>query len=443
MNLHRVCQVSVLFGAILDLRAQPAPPNDSFFQPASELNRNLPKWLQFSGSDRVRAEDQEDLGFKPNHSDFHVLNQLWLGVAIRPVSWLSFFGQAQDSRIFLNGVVASKPPYENTWDIHQAWVQLGDAEKYPVTVRVGRQELNFGEQRLVGAAPWLNAPRIFDAALATLRFSGVRVDAFASSVVNPVDGRMDHHKQGNPFYGLYSTFGKLIPKASVEPYLFWRLAPVGYAAPYANGSKGSLNEGTFGVRIAGNLPLRFDYGTEMARQDGSLGSKTIGAWAGHWTAGRTFEAPLKPRLFVEYNYASGTANPSGNSIGTFDQLYPSGHDKFGETDQVGWRNIRDLRTGIDTKPLRRLTVSGIYHNFWLANAHDALYAATGAVVAKSLTGTAGTHVGQEADIEGLYKWNKAVQFGLGYGHVFTGEFLKKTTNGKDYSYPYVLTSYAF
>jgi hypothetical protein len=443
MKLSRVCVLSALYFAA-GLEAQTAPSADSnFLQPVSELDQTLPKWLQLSGSDRVRVEDQEDIGFKANHSDFHVLNQLWLGVSIRPESWLSFFGQAQDSRIFLNGVVADAPPLANTWDLHQAWVQLGGVEKYPVAVRVGRQELNFGEQRLVGASPWLNAPRVFDAALVTVRLADVRIDTFASSVVNSVNGEMDHHKQGNPFYGTYFAFGKLIPNASVEPYFFWRISPVGFGPAYASGAKGRLDEGTLGLRIAGKLPWRFDYGAEMARQAGTLGADKINAWGGHWIAGRTFETFLKPRIFLEYNYASGTSNPKSNEIATFDQLYPSGHDKFGETDQVGWRNIRDLRTGLDTKPFRKLTISAIYHNYWLANAHDGLYTALGTVVAKSLAGTAGTHVGQEADVEGIYQWNKAVKFGAGYGRLFTGEFLNRTTNGRDFSYPYFLTSYAF
>ncbi len=445
MNLPRMFVLtSGLLCASLGLEAQSGPePDTSFFQPATELDQVLPPWLQFSGSERVRTEDQEDIGFKAKHADFHVLNQLWLGVAIRPASWLSFFGQAQDARMFLNGVLASAPPYENTWDLHQAWVQLWDTEKYPVTLRVGRQELNFGEQRLVGASPWLNTPRVFDAALATFRFNGVRLDTFASSVVNSVDGQMDHHKQGNPFYGAYGTLGKLIPKASIEPYAFWRLAPTGYAAAYANGAKGHLDEGTFGVRIAGKLPAHFDYSTEMARQTGTLGTSNIAAWAGHWVAGRTFETAWTPRAYVEYNFASGTSNPTGNTVGTFDQLYPSGHDKFGLTDQVGWRNIKDLRTGIEAKPLRKLTCSTTFHDYWLADARDGLYTATGAVVAKSPAGAAGTHVGEELDFQGIYKWNKAIQFGAGYGQLFTGQFLNKTTKGKDFSYPYFMTSYAF
>ncbi len=51
-------------------------------------------------------------------------------------------------------------------------------------------------------------------------------------------------------------------------------------------------------------------------------------------------------LFVEYNYASGNKNPNGSTWGTHDQIYPSSHDKMDFGDQFGWRNIRDLRVGV-------------------------------------------------------------------------------------------------
>jgi len=90
------------------------------------------------------------------------------------------------------------------------------------------------------------------------------VDAFASSVVNSVLGKPDEIKPGNPLYGLYGTLAHLIPNSSLEPYFFWRLAPTGYGAAYADGAKGHLNEKTFGVRWSGKLPSHFDYDVEMA-----------------------------------------------------------------------------------------------------------------------------------------------------------------------------------
>ena len=60
-----------------------------------------------------------------------------------------------------------------------------------------------------------------------------------------------------------------------------------------------------------------------------------------------------------------------------------------------------------------------------------------------MNGTAGTHVGQEIDGQAMYSLTKQVQIGAGFAHLFTGEFLNKTTQGKDYNFPYIMFGYGF
>jgi hypothetical protein len=43
----------------------------------------------------------------------------------------------------------------------------------------------------------------------------------------------------------------------------------------------------------------------------------------------------------------------------------------------------------------------------------------------------------------MYSLSKQVQIGGGFAHLFTGEFLNKTTQGKDYNFPYVMFGYGF
>jgi hypothetical protein len=96
------------------------------------------------------------------------------------------------------------------------------------------------------------------------------------------------------------------------------------------GGLGDIHQTTIGARIAGKLPRDVDYGIEMAAQTGSVATDDIRAWAGHWVAGKTFgKAASKPRPFIELNYASGDRDPKDGLRGTFDQLYPTGHDKLG------------------------------------------------------------------------------------------------------------------
>ena len=253
---------------------------------------------------------------------------------------------------------------------------------------------------------------------------------------------IDHHNQGNNLSGLYGTIkNKVVPHSQLEPFVFWH---VQNGAALKGGKVGHLDQWTGGVRFLGILPGNFDYRTEIAVQRGDLGPANIRAWTGHWVVGNTIPASWKPRPFVEFNFASGDPNPKNlSSSQTFDPIYPSTHDKIGLADQVGWRNVRDLRGGLDTHPTPKWATNVDIHDLWLANAHDSLYPTRGSVVAKDPTGKSGTHIGEEADAQVLYKPTQQVQFGAGIGRLFAGEFLKKTTKGKDYTLPYFLIDYVF
>ena len=409
--------------------------------PSDYLNEQLPTWLHFSGEFRMRFEESGSSGFS-SPEDGYLLTRTRFNVAIQPVNWLKFFAQTQDARAFFQGVPHPTAPYQDTWDIRQAFLEIGDSEKGPVALTVGRQELNFGDQRLLGSLDWTNTARSFDAVRVHVRHLGYRVDAFASSVVDQHDQELNHNTQGNDLHGLYGGLDSLVPAGTIEPYIFWRLSPLSLSPGTEHGNRGKLNEKTAGIRWVGKLPFGFDYNIEMARQFGSLGLDRIDAWAGHWLLGKKFPlAKLQPRWIAEYNYASGDSNPSDGTRGTFDQLYPTGHLKYGLTDQVGWRNIHDAHTGIELKMTKKLAVNAGFHDYWLASGRDGLYNAAGGLVSKSSNGSAGLHVGEEAEVYGTYTATKAIQFGVGYGHLFTGEFLNHTTRGHDYNYPYTMLTW--
>ncbi len=410
-------------------------------RPSDYLNEHLPPWLHLSGEFRMRFEQSGSSGFN-NPEDDYLLTRTRFNLSIQPLSWLKFFGQTQDSRAFFQNVPHPAPPYQDTWDIRQAYIEIGDAEKGPIAITAGRQEINLGDQRLVGSLDWTNTARSFDAVRLSLRHAGYRLDAFASSVVDQHDQELNHHTEGNDLHGLYGGLESLVPGATIEPYLLWRLAPLTLSPITEHGGRGKLDEKTAGVRWTGKLPLGFDYNIEMAKQFGSLGQDGIDAWAGHWLMGKKFtSAKWQPRWILEYNYASGDSNPTDGTRGTFDQLYPTGHLKYGLTDQVGWRNIHDAHTGVEIKATRKLALSGGFHDYWLASARDGLYNAAGTLVSRSPNGTAGRHVGEELEIYGTYNATKAIQFGIGYGHLFTGEFLNRTTRGHDYNYPYTMLTW--
>lgn len=426
--------------AALDLRIA-GPNQDGWLYPVTELDKSLPSWIQFGGQFRDRAESQDGIGYG-YAGDTYDLTQLRLGIYLQPVKWLELVGVTQDSRVFFNHHVATDPPYQNIWDVREAYLELGSSTEGWFDFIAGREILSFGDERVIGPSDWLNMGRTFDTLRLDLHPPGAKISIFAASVINAVDGHVDHHIEGNNLYGVYSSFTRLIRHATLEPYLLWRLAPGSVSLPETQ-HRGRFNEVTGGARLAGTLRA-LDYNIEMNKQTGSLGRDTIDAWGGHWNAGFTFmDARVKPRVFAEYNYGSGNKNPNSLTWGTHDQLYPSGHDKTDLADQFGWRNIEDLRIGVNQKIARRWTVTEMWDDLWLATKNDAAYASSGAIAVAADPRATSKHLGTELDLLADFKQNRHVTYGLGFAHIFTGAFLNQTTRGKDYNYPYLYMTYAF
>lgn len=264
--------------------------------PTEIVNQRLPKWVRLSGELRARGEGFYGDHFTEGRDDLFLLQRVRVGLQIKPTSWLQFFAQGQDARISFQDKVAAAPPYQDSVDLRQAYVQLGGGEKAPLLLRVGRQDLKFGEERLVGASNWGNIARSFDAVRLGFQHGGYHVDAFASSVVVPRDHAFDRHVQGDNLHGLYGGIDHWIPKGKLEPFLFWRLAPV---VRSDGGSGGRLDGKTFGFRWTGQLPGAIEYGTEMAAQRGSWAGDDVSAWAGLWRIGRAFDSvKWTPKLRV-------------------------------------------------------------------------------------------------------------------------------------------------
>jgi hypothetical protein len=421
----------------------PAGSDDSlnWLFPVHQINRRLPSWLRIGGEFRGRLEGQTGIGYTSTN-DFYLLDRLRLRLGIKPKEWLLFYGETQDARIFFNHHIPNANPYQDKWTLWQAYPQLGSSETGWIDALAGREVLRFGDERVIGPSEWLNVGRTFNVARVDLHHPGFLVSVFASSVVPGENTDVHNALPGNNMYGVYGSFQKIVPKADFEPYVLWRVAPKSPELPETL-NRGYLNEVTIGLHWRGNLPAAFDYDTEFDGQTGSLGSSSIAAWAGYGSVGKTFrKVATAPRVFLEGNYASGTKNPNGHTWNTFDQIYPSNHDKYGFDDLVGRRNLQQFRTGVEEEPTKKWKLKQQFEGYWLATSNDNYYASSGAIAVAAHPG-ASRHIGNELDAVAEYEVNKGLSFGFGYGRMFAGQFLETTTQGHDYSYPYAYFEYNF
>jgi hypothetical protein len=192
--------------------------------------------------------------------------------------------------------------------------------------------------------------------------------------------------------------------------------------------------------VAGPIGTGLRLSIEGVAQNGSMGTLDHRAFAWHSTLSRAFQLGWPVELSVEYNYASGSEDPERRS-GTFDQLYPANHEKYGQADLFGWRNLHHMRS-FDSIKFQKLTVRLMYSSYWLASPRDALYNLQGRPIVRSPLGTAGRHVGHEADIFATYPW-RGFLWGAGFAHFFAGEFVRNTTPGVNPRYVYFFQTYGF
>ena len=410
------------------------------FSPLTILNQRLPDWVCFTAGYRTRFEGYNGNNFLQHSSDSYLLTRFRFGMLLKPSSWLKIYTELQDSDAFFK-TQPRIPPYQETWDLRRAYVDIGNFQEGRVALRAGRQDLNFEDGRLIGTSYWRNASRGYDAVQAVTNWDGFRAAAFAASPVIISDNGLSHHQPGNNLYGLDAKLTKLVPRSEVEPFLFWRLTP---RLKTEAGLQGNLGEKTLGLRFAGTLRPNWDYDIETARQFGTLGADRIQAWAWLGIAGYTFQnVRFRTRLFAEYDFATGDRNPRDGTHGTFDQLFPNLHDHLGTADQFGWQNLKMTRAGARFWLRRNWILAGIWHNGWLASATDGFYNSSGAIVARDPSGRSGTHIGEEYDVQTSYRFNRDLEFGAAFARLLPGGFLARTKHSVPYTYSYLMMSYNF
>ena len=226
----------------------------------------------------------------------------------------------------------------------------------------------------------------------------------------------------------------------IEPYEFVRTAR---NLRTEAGAPGDLTSSTTGVRLAGKLSPRTDYNVEAAVQRGSLGSDTISAWAGHgWSAARFRSGSKTYRAFGEYNFASGDDTPGDGTRGTFDQLYPTAHDKYGLADQVGWKNIHHLRTGARSHGRTPKLALSRQLSLVLARERHAMRSTARAAPCSRASPPARRIAmsGRSSISRRPTRHRRASSCTAATRTSSPGAFLKAATPGKSYSAPYVMVT---
>jgi hypothetical protein len=425
--------LSFLNGAAWRSTGKPAPYDFHDFAPFTDLDSKLPNWVDFQGEERFRYEAYDNNSLKANADDSYLLNRFRFQVDLHTPSWFRITAQVQDARAgFQNPPVG--PPSTVRWDLKQAYAEIGAPEKHWFSLRVGRQLINFNNT-IMANSEWRNQGRSFDAAVVNLNAKREHLGIFAASAVVPQAYGVSPHQEGNNIYGAYGRIDDfLVPHSNLEPFVLWRVQPKAVVEPAVAKTTGKEDEKAFGVRFKAQVHMTFDYSGEVILETGTVGSQSIRASAVQAGAAYQFiKVASEPRVFTQYDYATGNSNPAHNATHTtFDTIYPSTHDRFGVTDIFGWQNIQAVRAGITVEPHRRLTFTAQGLDFWAADALESVYNTSGSAIANNKTNH-GRHVGAEIDGYSWYELNKHFNLGGAIGYFGGGQFLTNATTSHSYT----------
>jgi len=455
----------------------PPPPPGPYAGLINEALRNdnpaLTAW-DFGGVARIRYEIRDGAGtagvpgsldFRAYNTDNHnafFIERLQVRGAYN-ADWWSVYAEGRsslaqgDERYAYSGVPRHKGhgPEADAIDLHQAFVTVGNPKEFPVSLKVGRQEWSYTDERFLGAAFWNNIGRVFDAAKVRWQSDLFTADFLAGRPVIPVDDSFNTSNDYETLSGVWVTSPK-IPHHTLDAFFLSRNvngdSPLAVAEPevplpsprdiYSIGARLKSKPGDFGP---------WDYTVDAVGQFGDFRDTRPGApamrlehraYAFVANLGYTFaDTPGKPRLALEYSHGSGDSNPNDDFHGTFDTLYPTIHKFYGYADFVTLQNIHDLRPMLTVKPTARLSLALEGHLFWLADTHDSFYT-IGGTPRGGVGPTAGngyginpsydSSLGAEIDLIAGYALTRYAQLEAGYSRFFTGSYIDSSLSNPNF-----------
>lgn len=432
--------------------------------------------LDIGGNERIRFEEHDgyaiagepgsadfrDHGAKVNNSYF--LSRLRVHAGYMQEWWSAYIeGQSSLSAMDDRWAYFASPtpagtinredhgPEQDEWNLHQAYLTVGNHKEFPFSLKVGRMELSYGDERLIGAFGWNNIGRSFDAIKLRFQDEWVGVDLFSGHPVIPMDGRFDVDNGHDYLSGIYAQTLK-IPRTILEGYFLARNADTNAISEVQSPQfpqPGAQDIYTVGGRLKskpGEL-WSFDYTVEGAYQFGDFRDPRLkisgnsprldqDAFMFCAVAGYTFaDTWATPRVGFEYDYGSGDNNPKDGTHGTFVNLFPTNHKFFGSMDLFSLQNIQDVGGALTLKPLPAVTLAFEGYAFWLANTHDNFYTVAGAPRG-GIASTPGTgyginsgydsYVGSLATVIGGWSITKYALLEGGYSHFFRGGYIEQS-----------------
>ena len=365
--------------------------------------------------------------------------------------------QVQDTRTYGSETNTLTDGSADALDIHQAYYQINNIGGQPIGAKVGRMELAYAIQRIIGAVGWHNIARSFDGAVATYKLKNISIDALLMIEVeeNTVKSSSLSVDTSKTPWNVTETTTTASPKDFRGVWLTsnWKLGGGGdtrvdaYFLNNYNNDGDDLNRTTMGLYSKGTYQLgslklsqELDFALQRGTQSDTtdISASLIGVRVGVVLT----KVAFKPTLGFGFDLVSGN-DPATPKNEAFNTLYATNHKYYGFMDYflnipgtppkapgTGGYGLQDIILSGGIPPLKGLGLKFDYHMFTTPQA-------------VSINGANKNDLGTELDITSSYNFRPGIKIVAGYSTFTPGAVIKEWRGADTASWSYLMVIYNF
>jgi hypothetical protein len=400
---------TILLGLLLLIQSHTPLLGETEWKPSAEV--------------RHRFEiSNKDFSKEVSSRSFNLLRSR-LGIAVMPSEDIEAFLQFQDSRVF--GEEPGTLVSTSNVDLHQGYVAVKDLFGKPVDLKLGRMEVLYGPERLIGPVGWHNVGRSFDGGIVNFHPERISMDFFSFTEVESLEAG----NEGDRFVqGIYTDLD-IVESYVTQVFWIWqREIPAS-----------ELNRHTAGF-YASRKHTHFHHETEFAYQSGTIMAdreQDVKAFMAALNVGMGFpEVTAKPDVEVGVDYLSGDGDLTDSKYKVFDTLYATNHKYYGYMDfflnipRDTWGlGLMDAHARVSTVASEKTKARVAFHVFNAAEEYTHADGSTSKLFGSELDGTV------------IYEYNDSVTFAGGASLFVPGDVFKDKRGSDNSHWFYVMTRF--
>jgi len=383
------------------------------------LSRNGETFVSFGGEIRQELDraQNEDWGARDIGKNVFNLQRYNLHADLHLGSRIRIFGQLRSGLEFgrKNG---PRPIDEDQLNVQNLFVDLIPYKKQEstLTVRLGRQEMQYGSGRLLDVREGPNLRLYFDGVKVAYSSPKWKVDGFLLADAKVKNGVFDNTvSRKSSLWGIYSTY---VAAKRINVDLYY-LGIDRVAARFDDGIADELRH-TLGTRFWSN-GSELLYNFEIGYQVGKFGTNKIRAWGGSSDIGYRFNLKGSPTIKLRGDFISGDKIKGDGKLGTFNALYPNG-GYFGMNPQAGPGNLLSLHPNLAWNPVKNVLLSAEMVFYWRQSLQDGIYRPDGTFNLSS-AGSESRYIGTAYISTISWTISRFLNFNVGVQYFETGDFI--------------------